>query len=64
MSPLRSRVFHRYLIGLLCTFVGAWLTSVTGSMLPLALGASANLLATAPLVKAIWSRKAVRDESR
>jgi len=39
-----KNVFNRYLAGLACTFAGAWLTDLTGSILPLALGgrASAN----------------------
>ncbi len=36
-------------------FVGAWLTDLTGSVLPLALGASALLMCTVPLVKEIWA---------
>ena len=58
MSFLRSRVFRHYVVGLLCTFAGAWLTGVTGSMLPLALGAAVGVLQTPPLVRAIWSKKA------
>lgn len=63
MSFLRSRVFRNYAIGLLSTFAGAWLTGVTGSMLPLALGAALGVMQTPPLVKAIWSKKAARDDT-
>ena len=56
MSALFRRVFQQYVIGLLCLFIGAWATGETGSMLPLALGASALLLCTASLVKAICSK--------
>lgn len=47
----------RYIAGLLATFVGAWLSGVTQSMLPLALGASLSLMCTVPLVRQIWTRK-------
>ena len=62
MSTLRKHSLFRYAIGLVSTFVGAWLTDLSGSMLPLALGASASLLCTVPLVKAIWSGT-TRDSS-
>lgn len=55
MSALFRRVFQRYVIGVFSLFVGAWATGEAGSMLPLALGASALLLCTASLVKATWS---------
>ncbi len=64
MSVLRTRAFRHYVVGLLGTFFGAWLSGVTGSMLPLALGAAALLLLTAPLVKAAWSMKAARGNLR
>ncbi|CAN5784980.1 hypothetical protein BH11PSE8_BH11PSE8_33180 [soil metagenome] len=54
MQASKLRAFRTYSIGTGCTFAGAWLTGVVGSMWPLALGASAALLCTAPLVKAIW----------
>lgn len=57
MSFLRSKVFRHYLLGLGSTFAGAWLTDVTGSMLPLALGAATALVQTPPLVRAVWSKK-------
>lgn len=53
---LKSAAFRRYLIGLSATFAGAWGTELTGSMLPLALGASVSLMCTAPLVMEIWAR--------
>ena len=52
-----------YTFGLACTFAGAWLAGVTDSMLPLALGAAALLLATAQLVRSIWSRGRKQDHS-
>ena len=57
MSLLRSRVFRHYLSGLLCTFAGAWLTEVTGSLWPLAFGAAVLLMCTLPLVKAAWAHR-------
>ena len=55
--PSRRRDFFCYGFGLVCTFIGAWLTAVTGSMLPLALGSSAGILCAVPLVKSLWSKK-------
>ena len=60
MSLLRSTTLRQYAFALLCTFLGAWLTDVSGSMLPLALGAAVLVMSTVPLVRAIWSRKAQR----
>lgn len=56
MSLLRRPSFWRYVVGLVATFTGAWLTDVTGSTLPLALGASALLMFTVSLVREIWTR--------
>jgi len=53
----KNPVFQRYLGGLGAIFVGAWLMDVTGSMLPLALGASVSLMCTLPWVRQIWARK-------
>ena len=63
MSPLRSRVFRHYLSGLLCTFAGAWLTEVTGSLWPLALGAAVLVMCTLPLVKAVWADRVERNKA-
>ena len=52
----------KYAVGLAATFGGAWLTEATGSLLPLALGASATLMLTVPLVKAIWRRDKKRGD--
>jgi hypothetical protein len=54
---LKNAALLRYFFGLAATFLGAWLTDVTGSMLPLALGASITLMCTVPLVRHLWSRK-------
>ena len=52
----KSFEFRRYLAGLCATFAAAWATDVTGSMLPLALGASVTLMCTVPLVRTLWGR--------
>ena len=56
MSLFRSRVSRLYAAGMGCTFAGAWWSGETGSMAPLALGASAALICSAPLVIALWQR--------
>lgn len=55
MSLRFRQVLRHYAGGLAGLFVGAWLTDLTGSVLPLALGASALLMCTVPLVKEIWA---------
>lgn len=52
----KTSAFHRYLAGLASTFAGAWLSDLTGSMLPLAMGASVSVMCTAPLVRQLWAR--------
>ena len=52
-----NRDLGRYLLGLAATFVGAWGAQLTGSMLPLALGASTTLMCTVPLVRRLWGRR-------
>lgn len=54
---LKSTALRHYLLGLAAGFVGAWLTEVTASMLPLAMGASVAVMCTAPLVKQVWNRR-------
>lgn len=49
-------LLRRYLVGLAATFVGAWVTKLTHSMLPLAMGAAVTLLCTLAVVKRIWTR--------
>ena len=55
MTQLPVRVIQTYAFGLGCTCVGAWLTEISGSLLPLALGGAALVMATVPLVRAIRS---------
>ena len=52
-----SPELRAYLAGLCATFAGAWVTEVTGSMLPLALGASVALMCTASLVRSLLRRR-------
>ncbi len=49
-----------YALGQAAILVGAYLMHQSGSMLPLALGASAGLMLTAPLVRHFGSRLARR----
>ncbi len=49
-------ITQRYLVGLGATFAGAGLTELTGSMLPLALGASFTLIVTLDVVRRIRAR--------
>ena len=44
--------------------VGAWLTELSGSFLPLALGASVTLMCTFQVVKSIRAKRAPRSGSR
>lgn len=57
MPFLQSKVFRHYAFGLGCTFVGAWGMEVSGSMLPLALGAAVSIMTTLPLVRTLWDKK-------
>ncbi len=58
---LKNVDLRRYVAGLCATFVGAWAADLTGSMIPLALGASINLMCTVPLVRRLWKRPAAFD---
>jgi hypothetical protein len=53
----RRRLLVNYLVGLSFTLLGAWGMDVTGSMLPLALGAAATVMQTASTVAAVWRRQ-------
>jgi uncharacterized membrane protein (UPF0136 family) len=54
----RSRLLWGYLQGLAFIVAGAAMTEWTGSLIPLALGASAAVLRTLSVVRALASRKA------
>mgnify|MGYP000235127584 CR=1 FL=1 len=56
MSLFSSEPARCYAGGLLCTVAGAWLTEVTGSLLPLSLGGAVLVMVTLPLVRAIRAR--------
>lgn len=60
----KQQLFRLYGAGLACTLVGAWLTEVSGSFLPLALGASVTLMCTFQVVKSIRAKRAPRSGSR
>lgn len=51
------KTLRHYLAGLSATFAGALGTELTGSMLPLALGASVTLMCTVPVVRSLWNRR-------
>ena len=55
-----ARTLKLYAVGHAALLVGAWATQVTGSMLPLALAASACLMLTVPLVRHVAARAAAR----
>ena len=57
MHTKHSTVVRRYLIGMAATLVGAGTTELTGSMLPLAMGAAITLMCTATVVREVWTRK-------
>lgn len=47
----RQRARDLYLLGLGMVMLGAWVTAYLGSLLPLAMGASAGLLLSMPLAR-------------
>jgi len=53
MSIVRSKAFVLYLCGILCVALGAQVSSITQSMLPLALAGAAAVMLTAALVRDI-----------
>lgn len=60
----KSQLFRLYAAGLASTFVGAWLTEVSGSFLPLALGASVALMCTFRVIRTIMAKPARPGDSR
>jgi hypothetical protein len=64
MPLLASQPLRNYLCGLLCAVAGAWVTELTGSLLPLSAGGAALVMATFPLVRAIRARYAGRRNRR
>ena len=55
-SLLRSQPMRLYLLGHGFIVLGAWLMDLSGSMLPMALGSSAALMLSMPLVKQLTAR--------
>jgi hypothetical protein len=53
----RNPVFRAYLVGLSWTVLGAWGVELTGSLVPLALGASLSVMQTVVTVRAIMRRR-------
>ena len=60
----KSQLFRLYAAGLACTFIGAWLSEMSASLVPLAMGASVTLMCTLKVIKLIRSRPAARSPSR
>lgn len=60
MSWLRRPACRSYGFGLLCVMGGAGVTSMVGSMWPLALGSSVAVMCTAALVRDIRGQAAAR----
>ena len=62
-SPIRpyASTLRSYFLGQACILGGACLMDITGSFLPMALGASAGLMLTAPLIKQIYARARARS---
>jgi hypothetical protein len=56
----RITIVQRYLVGLGATFAGAAGTEFSGSMLPLALGASLTLICTVDVIRRILARARAR----
>jgi hypothetical protein len=54
------RPFRLYACGQLAVMAGAWAMHATGSMVPMALGASASLMLTVPLIRHVRARAAAR----
>lgn len=56
LPPERQRARDLYLLGLGFVMLGAWVTAFLGSMLPLAMGASAGLMLSVPLGRELVQR--------
>jgi hypothetical protein len=55
-SILASPPMRLYLLGHGFILLGAWLMDLTGSMLPMALGASAAVMLSMPLLRQLGAR--------
>jgi hypothetical protein len=63
VSP-QHRPLRLYLLGLALIFVGAWAMAASGSMLPMALGASAGLMLNLPLLRQLVQRASRSQRAR
>jgi hypothetical protein len=59
-----NSLLRLYSVGLACTFAGAGLTELTGSFVPLAMGASATLMCTVKVVRALCDKRPTPGKSR
>lgn len=64
MALLSSTPIRHYVFGLVCTFVGAWLTEAMDSLVPLSVGGAMLVMTTGPLVRHIRARRATGRDSR
>ena len=64
MSLLSSTPVRHYVVGLLCTGLGAWLTAALDSLLPLAFGGAVLVMTTIPLIRAIRRQHAAPPDRR
>ena len=56
-AAMTRRLLASYLLGLFAIVAGAWATELTGSFIPVALGASFSIIRTVSTVKAILIRR-------
>ena len=64
MSLFSSTPVRHYVVGLLCTGFGAWLTAAVDSLFPLALGSAVLVMTTMPLIRAVRGRHAAPRDRR
>lgn len=53
---VRNSLLRTYGVGLACTFAGAWVTGLSDSFIPLAMGAAVAVMCTFHVVRAICSK--------
>lgn len=56
LTLLQGRSLQLYLLGLVSIFAGAWVMSVTRSMVPMAMASSLGLMLAAPLLRHLLRR--------
>lgn len=54
-SLMSSRILTAYLLGLAATIAGAWLAEVTGSFIPVALGAAFTIVQTVATISVLMA---------